>query len=63
MPGRVSGAAHDGSDDRILGVNSVLPISVRPRPDESVESWLEHLADANGLTTAQLLARALHERA
>lgn len=37
-------------------MNSVLPISVRPRPDESVESWLEHLADANGLTTAQLLA-------
>jgi len=37
-------------------VNAVLPISVPPRPDESVESWLEHLADANGLTTAQLLA-------
>jgi hypothetical protein len=36
-------------------VNAVLPISVPPRPDESVESWLEHLADANGLTTAQLL--------
>ena len=35
---------------------AVLPISVAPRPDESVESWLEHLADANGLTTAQLLA-------
>jgi len=37
-------------------VTAVLPISVPPRPDESVESWLEHLADANGLTTAQLLA-------
>ena len=37
-------------------MNAVLPISVPPRPDESVESWLEHLADANGLTTAQLLA-------
>jgi len=37
-------------------VNAVLPISVPPRPEESVESWLEHLADANGLTTAQLLA-------
>jgi hypothetical protein len=37
-------------------VNAVLPISVPPRPDESVESWLEHLSDANGLTTAQLLA-------
>ena len=36
-------------------MNAVLPISVPPRPDESVESWLEHLADANGLTTAQLL--------
>jgi hypothetical protein len=34
-------------------VNAALPISVPPRPDES---WLEHLADANGLTTAQLLA-------
>ncbi len=37
-------------------MNAVLPISVPPQPDESVESWLEHLADANGLTTAQLLA-------
>ncbi len=37
-------------------MNAYLPISVSPRPDESVESWLEHLADANGLTTAQLLA-------
>ena len=37
-------------------MNAVLPISVPPRPDESVESWLEHLADANGLNTAQLLA-------
>ena len=37
-------------------MTAVLPISVPPRPDESVESWLEHLADANGLTTAQLLA-------
>lgn len=36
-------------------MNAVLPISVPPRPDESVESWLEHPADANGLTTAQLL--------
>ena len=37
-------------------MNAALPVSVRPRPEESVESWLEHLADANGLTTAQLLA-------
>jgi len=37
-------------------VNAVLPISVPPGVDESVESWLEHLADANGLTTAQLIA-------
>lgn len=37
-------------------MNTVLPISVPPRSEESVESWLEHLADANGLTTAQLLA-------
>ena len=37
-------------------VNAALPIPVPPRPDQSVESWLEHLADANGLTTAQLLA-------
>ena len=37
-------------------MNAALPISVPPRLDESVESWLEHLADANGLTTAQLLS-------
>ncbi|MCA0181362.1 MAG: TniQ family protein [Actinobacteria bacterium] len=37
-------------------MTGALPISVPPRPEESVESWLEHLADANGLTTAQLLA-------
>ena len=30
-------------------MTAALPISVPPRPDESVESWLEHLADANGL--------------
>ena len=32
-----------------------LPVTITPRPGESIESWLEHLADANGLTTAQLL--------
>lgn len=32
-----------------------LPVSVSPRDGESIESWLEHLADANGLTTAELL--------
>ncbi|MDN5779297.1 MAG: TniQ family protein [Humibacillus sp.] len=32
-----------------------LPVSVSPRKGESIESWLEHLADANGLSTAQLL--------
>ena len=36
-------------------MTSALPVSVTPRPGESIESWLEHLADANGLTTAQLL--------
>ncbi len=36
-------------------MTAVLPVSVAPRPGESIESWLEHLADANGLTTAQLL--------
>ncbi len=36
-------------------MNAALPVSVQPRPEESVESWLEHLADANGLTTAQIL--------
>jgi len=36
-------------------VSAPLPVSVTPRPGESIESWLEHLADANGLTTAQLL--------
>lgn len=36
-------------------MSAPLPVSVTPRPGESIESWLEHLADANGLTTAQLL--------
>jgi hypothetical protein len=35
---------------------SGLPVSVTPQQGESIESWLEHLADANGLTTAQLLS-------
>jgi hypothetical protein len=39
-------------------VTAVLPVSVPPQPGESVDSWLEHLADANGLTTAQLLGLA-----
>ena len=34
---------------------AALPVSLTPRTGESIESWLEHLADANGLTTAQLL--------
>lgn len=38
-----------------MTIASPLPISVSPRDGESIESWLEHLADANGLTTAQLL--------
>ena len=36
-------------------MSAPLPVSVTPRSGESIESWLEHLADANGLTTAQLL--------
>ena len=36
-------------------MSAPLPVSVPPRVGESIESWLEHLADANGLTTAQLL--------
>jgi hypothetical protein len=40
-----------------------LPVSIPPRPGESIESWLEHLADANGLTTAQLLAATGRGRA
>jgi len=39
-------------------VTTALPVSVAPRPGESIESWLEHLADVNGLTTAQLLTAA-----
>jgi len=35
-----------------------LPVSLVPRAGQSIESWLEHLADANGLTTAQLLTTA-----
>lgn len=33
----------------------VLPVTITPHPGESMESWLEHLADANGLATASLL--------
>ena len=44
-------------------MTSALPVSVTPRPGESIESWLEHLADANGLTTAQLLAATGRGRA
>ncbi len=36
-------------------MSALLPVSVTPRTGESLESWLEHLADVNGLTTAQLL--------
>ena len=39
-------------------MTAALPVSVPPQPGESVDSWLEHLADANGLTTAQLLGLA-----
>lgn len=39
-------------------MSAPLPVSLAPRPGESIESWLEHLADANGLTTAQLLTLA-----
>ena len=44
-------------------MTSALPVSVAPRPGESIESWLEHLADANGLTTAQLLTATGRGRA
>lgn len=37
-------------------MTAALPVSIAPRPGESIESWLENLADANGLSTAQLLA-------
>jgi hypothetical protein len=37
-------------------MTTTLPVSIPPDAGESIESWLEHLADANGLTTAQLLA-------
>ena len=36
-------------------MSAPLPVSVTPGAGESIESWLEHLADANGMTTAQLL--------
>ena len=39
-------------------MSAALPVSVPPQPGESIDSWLEHLADANGLTTAQLLGLA-----
>ncbi|HOA04219.1 MAG TPA: TniQ family protein, partial [Dermatophilaceae bacterium] len=44
-------------------MTAALPVSVPPQAGESIESWLEHLADANGLTTAQLLAAAGRGRA
>ncbi len=44
-------------------MTAALPVSVTPRPGESIESWLEHLADANGLTTAQLLTETGRGRA
>jgi len=44
-------------------MTAALPVSVTPRPGESIESWLEHLADANGLTTAQLLTATGRGRA
>ena len=44
-------------------MTTALPVSVTPRPGESIESWLEHLADANGLTTAQLLTATGRGRA
>ena len=43
-------------------MTTALPVSVVPRPGESIESWLEHLADANGLTTAQLVTAARRSR-
>jgi len=44
-------------------MTAALPVSVTPRPGESIESWLEHLADANGLATAQLLTATGRGRA
>ncbi len=44
-------------------LTAVLPVSVTPQQGESMESWLEHLADANGLTTAQLLVATGRNRA
>jgi len=44
-------------------MTTALPVSVTPRPGESIESWLEHLADVNGLTTAQLLTATGRGRA
>ncbi len=34
---------------------SALPVRVRPRPGQALDSYLEHLADVNQLTTAQLI--------
>ena len=44
-------------------MTAALPVSLTPRPGESIESWLEHLADANGLSTAQLLTATGRGRA
>ncbi len=43
---------------RGVGMTTVLPVTFTPRPGESIESWLEHLADANGLATAEVLTAA-----
>src|SRR5690606_31768451 len=34
---------------------SPLPVRLAPRPGQALDSYLEHLADANQLTTAQLM--------
>lgn len=47
-----SGSMPAGATSR---ATHVLPATLTPRPGESIESWLEHLAELNGLSTAAVL--------
>lgn len=38
-----------------------LPVSIPPRAGEAIDSWLERLADANGLTSAGLVRELVDE--
>ena len=43
-------------------MSAPLPVSVTPRPGESVESWLEHLADADAVHATQMTWAPVNRR-